>query len=131
MQTVMTGRFKFLSIALAITLFVSEAAAFSACCIPMPVMQEMTMGNAGMTANMPPVSLQQGPVIGSCCQMSAANVPPVSVPRAPEYGATNMATTPSTLVIDVPRMALSAEPAKAQPRGSGSSLQTTLCVFLI
>ena len=48
----MAGRSKFVSIALAITLFTSQMAALSACWIPMPAMQEMAMGDAGMTANM-------------------------------------------------------------------------------
>jgi hypothetical protein len=126
----MTGRFKSVSIALAITLFVS-AAALSACWIPTPAMQEMTMGDAGMTASMSPVSLQQGTAGGSCCQLSAVHAPPASLPRVPEDGATSLATTLSTSNLEVSPVALRTEPAKAQPRGSGSALQSTLCVFLI
>lgn len=127
----MRGRFKFVSIALVITLFVSEASALSACWIPMSVMQEMAMGDAGMTASMSPVSLQWGAVSGSCCQLSAVNAPPAAVPRVPEDGATSLATTPSTSNLELPPVALRAEPAKAPPRGSGSALQSKLCVFLI
>ena len=46
----------------------------------------------------------------------------------------NMATTAGTSVLEVPPTAIKAEPSKAQPCGSGSSgssLQATLCVFLI
>ena len=50
----MAGRFKFVSVALMITLFASEVAALSACWIPMPTMQEMTMGDEGLTASMSP-----------------------------------------------------------------------------
>jgi len=88
------------------------------------------MGDAGTTTNTQPVGIQQGLVSGSCCQLSAANSASVSMPRAPEYGATSMATTSSTLVLDVPRIAIIADPEKAQLRGSGSS-RATLCVFLI
>lgn len=126
----MTGRSKFVSMALAVVLFVSLAAALPACWIPMPTMQEMAMGDAGMTANTQPIGIQQGPVSGSCCQLAAANSAFVLVPRAPEYGATSMATTSSTLVLDVPRVAIIADIAKAQLRGSRSS-RATLCVFLI
>lgn len=126
----MAERSKFASIALGITLFISQAAAVSACWIPMPAMQEMAMGDAGMTANMP-VSIQHGPVSGSCCQLSGANAPPVSVPRVPEDGPAGLATTSGTSVLEVPPAAVRAEPAKVQPRGYGSSLQATLCVFLI
>ena len=125
----MAGRSKFVSV-LAVILFVSHAATLSACTIPMPAMQGMTMGKAGMTASMSPVSLQRGPVSGSCCQLSAVNAPPASMPRVPKDGATSLATTPSTSNLEVPPVALRAEPAKAQPRGSGSSLQSNLCVFL-
>jgi hypothetical protein len=131
----MAGRSKFVSIALAITLLVLPVAALSACWIPMPAMQEMAMGDAGMTTtSMPPVNIQQVPISGSCCELSAADAPPVSVPRAPARGATNMATTAGTSVLEVPPTAIKAEPSKAQPCGSGSSgssLQATLCVFLI
>ena len=128
----MRGRFKFVSIvALAITVFVLEAPALSACWIPMPVMQEMTMGDAGTTASMSPVILHRGPVSGSCCQLSAVNAPPASVPRVQEDGATSLATTSSTSKLEVSPVAPRAEPAKAHPRGSGSSLQSNLCVFLI
>jgi hypothetical protein len=126
----MVGRFKFVCIALVMTLLVLPVAALSACWIPMPATQEMAMGDAGMTANMP-VSIQQGPASGSCCQLSAADAPPVSVPRAPERGVTNMATTGGASVLEVPPTAIKAELSKAQSRGSGSSLQATLCVFLI
>jgi hypothetical protein len=131
MQTVMAERSKFVSFALAITLFVFPVTALSVCRIPMPAMQEMAMGDAGMTANMPPVSIQKGLVRGSCCDLSAANSPAVSVPRAPEYGATSMATTSSTSVLKTPPMAFRAEPARGQPRSSGPSPQAILCVFLI
>jgi hypothetical protein len=124
----MMGRSKFVLMALVVVLFVSQAAALPACWTPM--LQEMAMGDAGMTANMQPIGIQQGPVSGSCCQLSAANSAPVLVPRAPEYGETSMATTSTTLVLDVPRVAIIADPAKAQLRGSGSS-RATLCVFLI
>ena len=127
----MTGRFTFVSIALAITLFVSEATAPSACWIPMPVMQEMTMGDAGMTGGMSPVSLRRGPVSGSCCQLSAVNAPSASMPRVQEDGATRLATRSRTSKLEVSPVAPRAEPAKAQSRGSGSSLQSNLCVLLI
>jgi hypothetical protein len=131
MQAVMAERSKFVPIALAITLFVSRAAALYACGIPMPAMQEMAMGDAAMTVNVQPVSIQQGNVPASCCQLSAANAPPVSVPRVQEYGATDLATTSSTSILEVPSAAVRAKPAKTQPRRSGSSLQSTLCIFLI
>jgi hypothetical protein len=128
----MAVRSKFVSIGLAITLLVLPVAALSVCWIPMPAMQETAMRDAGMTTtSMPPVSIQQVPMSGSCCELSAADAPPVSVPQAPERGATNMATTAGTSVLEVPPTAIKAEPSKAQPRGSGSSLQATLCVFLI
>ena len=127
----MAGRFKFVSIALVIILFTSEVPALSTCWMAMPVMQEMTMGDEGMTASMSPVSLQRGPVGDSCCQVSAANVLPASMPRGPEDEATSLATTPSTSHLEASPVALRVEPAKAQPRGSGSSLQSNLCVFMI
>ena len=127
----MRGRFNFVSIALAITLFGSQASALSACWMPMPVMHEMTMGDAGMTASMSPVSLERGPVSSSCCHLSAVNAPPASVPRVPEDGATGLATTPSTSDLEISPVALRAAPARAQPPRSGSSLQSDLCVFLI
>ena len=126
----MRGRFNFVSIALVITLFGSQAAALSDCSIPMLAMQEMEMGDAGMTARMSPVSLQRRPVSSSCCQLSAANAPPASVPRVPEDRATSLAITPSTSDLEISSVTLRAKPAKAQPRGSGSALQSNLCVFL-
>jgi len=89
------------------------------------------MGDARITGDMSPVSLQRGPVSGSCCQLSAANAPSASMPRVQEDGATSLATTSSTSKLEVSPVAPRAEPAKAQPRGSGSSLQSNLCVFLI
>jgi hypothetical protein len=127
---VMALRSKFVSIALAMTLFVLPVATLAACWIPMPAMQEMAMGGARMSANRPPVSIQQGPASGSCCQLSAANAPPVSLPRAPEHVASSMAKTSSTSVLQVP-LFIRTEPAKIHPRGSGASLQARLCVFLI
>jgi hypothetical protein len=126
----MAGRSTFVSIAMAITLFTSQMAALSACWIPMPAMQEIAMGDPGMTANMA-VGIQQGPVSGSCCELSAANAPSVAVPRVPEYGVTRLATTSNTSSLEAPPTAVRAEPAKAPPRGPGSSLQATFCVFLI
>jgi hypothetical protein len=124
----MAERFKFVSIVLGMTLFISQAAAVSACWIPMLAMHEMAMDDAGMRANVPSVNVQQGPASNSCCEVSAAKVPAVSMPPAPERGATNTAT-PATLAFEVPPTARNAE-AKAQPRGSGS-FRATLCVFLI
>jgi hypothetical protein len=129
MQTVMVERSKFVSIALAIMMFLSQAAAHSACWIPMPAMQEM--GDAGMTASMPPAGIQQGQVIGSCCQLSAATSPSLSVSRAPEYGASSEATTSNTSILAVLDMAISVKRANARPRALRSSLQSTLCVFMI
>jgi len=89
------------------------------------------MGDAGMTRGMSPVSLRRGPVSGSCCQLSAVNAPSASMPRVQEDGATRLATRSSTSKLEVSPVAPRAEPAKAQPRGSGSPLQSNLCVFLI
>jgi hypothetical protein len=126
----MAWRFKFVCIALLITPLVLPVATLSACWLPMPAMQGMAMGDAGMTANMP-ISIQQGPTIASCCQLSAVSAPPASVPRAPEYGATGLTTTLSTSVLEVRPADTTAERVKAQPRGTRPSLQATLCVFLI
>ena len=131
METVMAERSKFVLIALAITLFLSQATALYACWIPMPAMQKMAMGDAAMTVNMQPVSIQQGNVRASCCQLSVANAPPVSLLRVQEHGTTSLATTSSTSILEVPSGAVRAKPAKTQPRRSGSSLQSTLCIFLI
>jgi len=130
MWAVMAGRSKVVSIALAITMFVSPVAALSACWIPMPAVHEMAMGDAGMTANML-VGIQEGPANGSCCQVLAATAPGAAVPRVPEHGATTLATASSTSILDGPPADVGAEPAKATPRGPGSSLQATFCVFLI
>lgn len=127
----MTGRCKFVSMALAVMLFVSQACALSACWIPMPTMQEMAMGETGMIANMQPIVIQRGPASSSCCEISAANSPPVSLTRATEYSATSKTQTSGTSVLDVPGKAVSAEPTKAYLRGSGCSPQASLCVFLI
>jgi hypothetical protein len=126
----MSGRSTFVSIAMAITLFVSQVAALSACWIPMPAMQEIATGDPGMTANMA-VGIQRGPVSGSCCELSAANAQSVAVLRIPEYGVTRLATTSDSSNLEAPPTAVRAAPAKAPPRGPGSSLQATFCVFLI
>ena len=126
----MAGQSKFVSIGLAITLLVLTVAAMFACWIPMPAMSEMAMGDAGST-NTPLVSIEGGPVSSSCCGLSAANSPPFSVPQAPENGAASMAKTASTPFLDAPARATRTEAARAQLRGSGSSLQASLCTFLI
>ena len=89
------------------------------------------MGDAGMTGGMSPVSLQRASVSGSCCRLSAVSAPSASMPRVQEDGATSLAATSSTSKLEVSPVAPRAEPAKAQPRGSGSSLQSNLCVFLV
>ena len=87
------------------------------------------MGDAGMTGGMSPVSLQRASVSGSCCRLVSG--PSASMPRVQEDAATSLAATSSTSKLEVSPVAPRAEPAKAQPRGSGSSLQSNLCVFLI
>jgi hypothetical protein len=126
----MAGRSNFVSIGLVITLFILPVGALSGCWIQMPAMRETAMGDAGMTTIMPPVSIQQVTVSGSCCELSAADTPPISVPRAPERGATDRATNVGTFVFEVPPAFTKAQ-LKAPPCGYGSSLQAALCVFLI
>ena len=116
---------------MATLLFVLPLAALSACSIPMPAMQQMTMDGAGMVANMPPVGIQLGPLNASCCHLSAAIAPAVSVVGPPESGATSIVTVSGSLVLAVRTVVTRAESADAQPRGSGSSLQAVLCIFLI
>lgn len=125
----MAGRSTFVPIALAITLFVSQVAALSACSIPIPVMQ-MTMGDAGMTTNTA-VGIQQGPASGSCCELSAAHAAVAAALRVPEYGVTRLATTSNTPILEAPPAPVRSAPAKAPPRGPGFFLQATFCVFLI
>jgi hypothetical protein len=88
------------------------------------------MGHPGMTADMA-VGIQRLPVSGSCCELWVANAPSVAVPRVPEYGVTRLATTSNTSGLEALLAAVRTEPAKAPPRGPGSSLQATFCVFLI
>jgi hypothetical protein len=122
--------FKFVSIAMVVTLFVSQATALSACRIPMPAMQEMAMGDAGMTANTA-AGIQQGPASGSCCELSAANAAVAAAPRVPEYGVTRLGTISNASILEPPPAPVRSAPAKAPLRGQASSLQATLCVFLI
>jgi hypothetical protein len=126
----MAGRFKFVCVAMVVTLFVSQGAALSACWIPMPAMQKIAMGDAGMTANTA-VGIQQGLASGSCCELSAANAAVAAAPRAPEYGVARLATTSNTSILKAPPAPVRSAPAKSPPRGLGSSLHATLCVFLI
>ena len=126
----MAGRFKFVCVAMVVTLFVSQGEAPSACRIPMPAMQEMAMGDAGITANTA-VGIQQGLASSSCCELSAANAAVAAAPRAPEYGVTRLATTTNTSILKAPRAPIRSAPAKAPPRGLGFSLHATFCTFLI
>ena len=88
------------------------------------------MGDPGMTANMA-VGIQQGPVSGSCCELSAANSLRVALPRATEYGVTRLTTTSSTSILEAPPATVRGEPAKAHRADLGVSLQASFCVFLI
>jgi hypothetical protein len=131
LQNVMTLRSKLVSVSMATLLFVLPLAGLSACSIPMPARLQMAMDGSGMVASMPPVGIQFGASDPSCCQLSAAIAPPVSVVGPPESGATSILpiSAPSVLTVG-PEVAL-AESAGVQPRGSGRSLQSVLCVFLI
>jgi hypothetical protein len=124
----MAERPKFASIALGITLFISQAAAVSGCRIPMLAMHEMAMDDVGMVANVPSVNIQQGPTSNPCCAVFAGKAPAVSMPPAPEHGATNTAT-PATLAFEVQPTSRKVK-LRAQPNGSGS-FRAILCVFLI
>jgi hypothetical protein len=131
LQNIMTRRSKLVSVSMATLLFVLPLAGLSACSIPMPAMRSMTIDGSDMAVGMPPVSIQQGPLNASCCQLSVALTSPVSVVGPPERGATSIVTMSSPMAPTVRPVAARAEFAGAQPRGSGRSLQAVLCVFLI
>ena len=127
----MTRRFKLVSIALATVLFALPLAALSACATPMPAAPSMAMDGSEMAASMPPVSIQMGAWNASCCHVSPATASPISVVGPPQRGAISIVMLLGSEAPTVKPVAARMESVGSQPRDSGRSLQSVLCVFLI
>ena len=123
--------FKFVTSALAMLLLVMPAAALASCGSHMRTAEKHTLQCAMMGTHMPPFSIRGPHATPSCCQMSAGKLvlASVSLARSPSAGREAPAFVVARL--QIPSIAVTAEPTELRARLSGSVLQALLSIFLI